>query len=225
MSILGIIGGMGVKATGRFYEMLTDLQTVTCEQDYLDIFMLSKPSTPDRTAFITGKSQKNPLDSLLESAKILEKAGVDCIALPCVTVHYFYEPLAQKMETPILNMLEETAGYTASQGYDRIGLLATDGTLNGQLFHKAFKSRNIEVVLPSSEEQTVLMDLIYAIKRGNDVDLRLHTIAKRLFEQGAQAVVLGCTELYLKKSHDRECIDALEILARAALKRLGTEPY
>jgi len=218
MSTLGVIGGMGVKATGRFYEMLTDMQAVKQEQEYLDVLLYSKPSIPDRTAFIVGQSAVSPLSSLLHAAEVLEKAGVCCIAMPCVTAHYFYEALTQAAGVPILNMLEETALYASARGYSKVGLLATDGTIRGRLFHKAFAAHGIETIVPDAGGQAAIMQLIYAIKRGKIENIDLDDTASGLHDKGAQAVVLGCTELSLpNKIKSERCINALEILARAAL--------
>ena len=218
MSLLGVIGGMGVKATGRFYEMLTEMQPVSTEQEYLDVLIYSKPSIPDRTAYITGQSQVNPLESLLRSAKVLEEAGATCIAMPCVTAHFFYEPLAQGLGVPVLNMLEATAQYSVSRGYSKVGLLATDGTIHGGLFHKALA--DIETIVPDAKGQQAIMDLIYAIKCGKaiDIDASLDTAAASLYAEGAQAVILGCTELSLpRKAQGGPYIDAMAVLAEVAL--------
>jgi len=216
---LGIIGGMGVQATGCFYSMLTRLQTVRAEQEYLDIIIYSKPSTPDRTAFITGQSIDSPLESLVLAATTLEAAGVACIAIPCVTSHFFYEELKRAVGIPVLNIPEETAGFVASRGYKRIGLLATDGTLAGGFFHIAFEKSGVETIVPQDSAQAYLMDIIYNIKRGEFVETEaLDGMAAELRRSGAQTIVLGCTELNLLANGSPGYIDAMEVLARASLR-------
>ena len=86
--LLGVMGGMGTQATACFYEKLHSIQSVTTEQEYLDVLVFSKPSIPDRTAYITGKSNESPLEQLTYVALTLEAAGATCIALPCVTSHF-----------------------------------------------------------------------------------------------------------------------------------------
>ena len=224
MNTLGVIGGMGVQATGRFYRMLMDMQAVACEQEYLDVLLYSKPSTPDRTAFITGESTISPLESLQHAAAVLENAGAACIVMPCVTAHYFYDDLSQAVKVPIINMLEETVRHAAGCGYSKVGLLATDGTVEGRFFHKAFAAHGIETIVPEADGQAAVMDLIYAIKRGAylDIDTGMAPVIHSLQTKGAQAIVLGCTELSLPKEvRGISCIDAMEILAQAALKACG----
>ena len=223
MSTLGIIGGMGVQATGRFYRMLTDMQAVRQEQEYLDMLIYSKPSIPDRTGFITGQSAANPLESLLHAAKVLENAGAACIVMPCVTAHYFYDDLARAVNVPVLNMLDETARHAVGCGYSKVGLLATDGTVQGLFFHNVLAAHGIETIVPDRAAQAAVMEMIYAVKRGREsIGEGLTAIIAGLCGGGAQAVVLGCTELSLSKDvHDVNYIDAMEVLARGALKACG----
>jgi len=219
--LLGIIGGMGTQATACFYEKLHSLQNVKTEQEYLDILLYSIPSTPDRTAFITGQSPDSPLEHLINAAKTLESAGASCIAIPCITSHYFYSELADSVKIPVLNMLDETAGFTAKKGLKKVCLLATDGTIKGGAFNPAFKRFDINVDVPPKEVQSELMALIYNIKRGSavlsDVYDTLDKIVNEALKTGAEAVVLGCTELCITADSPPHTINTLDVLAKASL--------
>ncbi|MCL2188284.1 MAG: amino acid racemase [Defluviitaleaceae bacterium] len=217
---IGVIGGMGVQATALFYEKFIALQTVDVEQEYADILIYSKSSIPDRTAFIIGESENDPAPALIHAAQTLEAAGVACIAVPCITSHYFYPALSQAVFTPILHLPQETASHVASLGHEKIGLLATNGTLHGQMFHHALAEKNIETLTPDEEMQKKLMDFIYRIKKNRLSDPRLlHTTADALLAKGAQTIILGCTELSVALAKEPRVgyCDALEILAQAAL--------
>jgi len=216
MKTLGVIGGMGVQATARFYTMLTAMQTVETEQEYIDVIIYSKSSIPDRSAFITGKSNINPLGSLLNAAKTLAEAGAGCIVMPCVSAHYFYKDLAGAVYVPVINMMDETARYVQQNGYSKIGLLATDGTLYGKLFHNTFAKQGIDVVLPETQE--FLNKIIYQLKRGEIPQNTLDDLSASLYDLGAEAIILGCTELgLLQRSNNYLYIEAMEVLARAAI--------
>jgi len=221
--LLGIIGGMGAQATACFYEKLHRRQNITKEQDYLDILLYSIPSTPDRTAYITGQSIENPLKNLIHAATTLESAGATCIAIPCVTSHYFYEDLVNAVNIPILNMLDETARFAAAQvnfirPNNKIMLLATDGTIKGGAFHSSFKKYNIEVITPQEAEQQKLMTLIYDIKRGVDISANtIDTIIREASKTEAGAVVLGCTELCITAEEIPGTINTLDVLAGASI--------
>ena len=217
--LLGAIGGMGTQASGRFYEMLHGMQSVTSEQEYLDVLLYSMPSIPDRTAYITGQSSDDPLRPLLHAARTLETAGASLLAMPCVTAHYFYDDLANAVDIPFLNMPEETARFIAERDIEKVGLLATDGTLSSKIFHTAFEKRGIDVLVPSNEVQSNLMAIIYDVKRGVIVlpETLYPTVAEPL-KAGAEAVILGCTELCIIAKKNPDVVNTLEVLAEASLR-------
>ena len=218
--LLGVLGGMGMQATEYFCRLVTDMQSVQAEQEYLDMLVYCKPSIPDRSAYILGTpNAQSPIDALRQAAQTLEKAGATCIAMPCVTAHYFHKELAESVDIPLLNALDETAGYAASKGYRKIGLLATTGTIAAGLFDKVLTDIGISVVKPTSDEQASLMDLIYEVKQGRDVnDALLDNFSVSLHKKGAEAIVLGCSELSLLSDENSDYIDAMRILAKATLE-------
>jgi len=219
--LLGVIGGMGTKATACFYEKFHALQNVVVEQDYFDVLIYSKPSIPDRTAFITGNSTNSPLDSLIHAARTLESAGVSCIAIPCITSHYFYEDIAGSVAVPVLNLLDETASCTAEREIGSICLLATDGTIKGNAFNTAYEKYGINVNVPPQDVQANLMEIVYNIKRGACISHDfLDNIKQRAFDDGAEAIVLGCTELCIVSGSSSNVINTLDVLAEASLKKM-----
>ena len=196
----------------------------------MDVLLYSKPSIPDRTAYITGQSTENPFEHLVYTAQTLETAGASCIVIPCATSHFFYDELVKTVSIPILNMLEATARYIKQCGIRSVCLLATDGTLKGGSFHKAFDKHSITVTVPAEGKQADLMDIIYSIKRGEAVSAdSLDPIITQALADGAEAVVLGCTELCVITSNtwnkaDTHCviqnldiINILEVLAEASV--------
>ena len=221
---VGVLGGMGAKATARFYTMLTAAQRVKTEQDYMDATIYSKTSIPDRTAFILGESGENPAPSLIAAAVALEKAGADFIAMACVTAHYFYGEIAAAVNIPVMNVLDVLAARLAAQQVKTIGLLATDGTIQACILHDAIEPMGIQVVTPNAADQADLMACIYEIKQGKCVDGKcLTALEASLAAKGAQAIILGCTELSLMsgKRGRLPSIDVLEILVDAALEMGG----
>ena len=226
--LLGVIGGMGTGATAAFYEKLHSLQNVTKEQDYQDVLLYSIPSTPDRTAFITGQSVDNPLEHLINAAQTLEEAGATCIAIPCVTSHYFYLDLVKEVSIPILNMLDETAYFVSKKGIKKVNLLATDGTVKSRIFLFAFEKYGIEVSVPSEENQRKLMAMIYEIKCGAAISPEilnnLNSISLDSLKNGTEADILGCTELCIVANESNpKLINTLDVLAEAALRQVRNE--
>jgi len=219
---MGVIGGMGALATATFYAMITNAQDrqVEVEQDYLDMIIYSKTSIPDRTAYILGNSTDDPTTDIIAAAIALQQAGVDFLVMPCVTAHYFYQSIADAVGIPFINLLDEIAAHVEAEGLRRVGLLATQGTLQSRILHNVLEERGIEVLTPDPAGQAQLMDMIYGIKVGGHVTGKdFDKLEDALFARGAQSIIFGCTELSLIKGDTvAERVDALSVLARAALK-------
>mgnify|MGYP002317676510 CR=1 FL=1 len=80
-------------ATVYYLELLTRMVDTMVDQGHPRILLQSISDSPDRTAYITGKSTQSPLPLLVETARSLQNAGADFLTIPCVTAHYFYEQL------------------------------------------------------------------------------------------------------------------------------------
>ena len=230
MKKLGVIGGLGPEASAYFYYLLTKRAKADKDQDHPDVFILSIPSTPDRTAFITGKSSASPVEPLQHAARTLEGLGAGFIAIPCVTAHFFYDEIAACVSIPIIHIIRETAGKLKCMGINRVGVLATAGTLESGFVPPILAEYGITAYTPGSNGREILMRLIYgALKSGSGENqtAMLSEVAEDQNLKKSQRLILACTELSLIK---RDCgldnffIDPLEILADRALalcKTLG----
>ncbi len=222
---LGVIGGLGPLPTAYLAEKLTYHSKVTRDQDHIDLLIHSHPSTPDRTAYILGKSKENPLPVIIKTGQTLCQCGADLIAIPCVTSHYFYNEISRALCVPVINMAEETAIEGARLGATCVGIMATSGTVETGVLQKEFTKQNIKSVLPTSSSQEKVMYLIYeCVKAGRPIDpICFSEVASELFAAGAQKIILGCTELSVintQHSQTENTICALDVLSRACLRRL-----
>ena len=227
--VLGILGGLGPMATVYFYELLTSHTDADCDQDHIDIIINSHATTPDRSAFITGRSDDDPLAVMVEDIRRMKTYGADLVAIPCNTAHYFYDKLKASTDLPILNIMEETAAKLASLGVRRAGILATDGTVYSGTYDRFLSAHGIDCIRPAQDDQKTVMRIIYdEIKNGKspDVDAFL-ALSERLRGAGAEALILGCTELSLIKKHydlPPYFIDSLDVLAAATIEACGKTP-
>lgn len=226
--VLGILGGLGPMATVYFYEMLTRHTLALRDQDHIDVIINSRATTPDRTAYILGESDENPFDIMAADAARLVTFGADVIAIPCNTAHYFYDRLNETIAIPILNMVEQTV-LRAAQMCDKVGILATSGTVQTQTYQRMCAQHGLPCAVPDSAGQTAVMDLIYGdIKQGRPPDMAsFFRVADSLRAQGCGCVILGCTELSLIKRDaklDAFYLDSMEVLAKNAIETFGKTP-
>ncbi len=228
--VLGVLGGLGPASSVYFYDMLTSHTYAERDQDHLNIILSSRADTPDRTDFILGRAQSNPLDTMRAQAQLLANAGADIIAMPCNTAHYFYEGLSTSVGVPIINIIKQTAIFCRRAGYSRVGLLATEGTVVSGAYDSVFKLASVECAVPTREGQDIISDIIYnQIKKGKEPNIdAFSAVADKLYESGCDAIVLGCTELSLLKRSERlknkGFVDSLEVLAYSAIKMCGATP-
>lgn len=225
---LGVIGGMGPMATAYLFELIIKMTKADCDADHLEVIIYNCPAIPDRTKFILGESTDSPLPQMLKMAHSLEQQQVACIAIPCMTAHYFHEELS-KIQVPIIHGIRKTAQTLKEAGVQKVGIMATDGTIRSGIFQKEIEAFGMEAILPDEANQRAVMKMIYEdVKAGKLPDMDKFMQVKNHFvkEHGAQVVVLGCTELSLiKKAYDLGdgVIDSLEVLAKEAVLACGKE--
>jgi len=220
--IIGILGGMGPLATVELFKRIVLKTPAKKDQEHPRIIIYNNSKVPDRTAYILGKGE-NPLPELIDSAKKLEKWGASFIIMPCNTAHFFAEEIQKVVEIPLINMVEETAEYIRKLGLKKVGLLATDGTIKGMVYHKALLKRGIEIALPDKKEQEEVMKGIYEGVKAGNLELGkklLLKVAKKL-EKRSEGIIAGCTEVSVALS-ERDLkvplIDPMDVIAEKAVK-------
>jgi len=226
---LGVLGGLGPMSSVYFYEMLTAHTRAACDQEHLNILLSSYAHTPDRTAYILGASEDNPLPCMQEQVKRLVGAGADVIAIPCNTAHYFYSGIQHSTHVAVLNIIEETARYCKHLGIGRVGVLATEGTVRSEAYRSVLEREGIAYLTCSESQQKTVSEIIYgAVKQGREPDLDAFlAVADALTAQGCERIILGCTELSLLIKAGRlgfRFIDSLEVLALCAILACGGVP-
>lgn len=225
--IIGILGGMGPEATADLFMKIIKATKVSSDQDHFRIIVDNNPKILDRTKYILGLGE-NPVPAMIETGKNLEKAGVDIACIPCITAHYFIEEVAKSLNIPILNALEVTNRYIKKNypSIKKVGIIATTGTIQSKLFEKYIK--NIDILYPNKNiQKESVMEAIFGeegIKSGNTNEKPLELLKKaanELIKDGAEILILGCTEiaLVLKPSHITiPLLDPMQILAETIIE-------
>ena len=221
----GIIGGMGPGATALLFQKIIDHTDAKMDAEHIHILIDNRPSIPDRTAAILNRDD-TPVRKICESGKRLEEMGAELIAIPCNTSHYFYPYIQENLDVPVINMLEETAKECKKLGFASVGVLATTGTKNTGIYEQALSAQGLQTIYPDEAGQEVLMSIIYDyVKAGKPVTGEIFKEQLEDMEsKGAQAFVLGCTELPIVFSDGdmgRKFIDSLDILAKKTVEMAG----
>jgi len=143
-----------------------------------------------------------------------------------MTAHFFYDELSSRLDVPIINAVTETVRHLKEKGIRRAGIMATEGTICSGLFSKELQKHGIEAICPSRPRQEDVTHLIYRnIKEGLPPEMeRFCRVEKELRSQGAEAIILGCTELSLIKRGlplNPGFLDAMEVLAQQTVLSCG----
>lgn len=223
---LGVIGGLGPMATAYFMELVTTMTDAPCDQEHLPMIVASAPYIPDRTAHILDASEPDPAPVMEAVGRSLLSAGAEVLAIPCITAHHFLPRLESALQAEFVNGVEQTVLHLKEHGVEKVGILATDGTVRSKLLHKALENHGLCPVVPSESAQRDVMHLVYRnIKAGKPAEMdRFYNAAESLMNQGAQVSILGCTELPLLKKVrplGPGFIDTLEVLAQQSILACG----
>lgn len=223
--LLGVLGGMGPLATVDFLQKLIEETPATRDREHLPVIAWSVPQIPDRPPAIIGQGE-SPLPKMLDGIRTLRQAGATTIAIACNTAHYWYADLVDGGGLPIIHIADAACEALGDTPPRRVGLMATDGAIAAGFYQSRLRDRGIECLLNTPAEQRELaLPAIECVKR---TDLaQAHALASRaaqhLLDRGAQAILMGCTEIPLAIEHQASgvaprCIDATRALARACVR-------
>lgn len=225
---LGILGGMGPQATQVFYQRILDMTDAAADQDHIPTLIWSDTAIPDRTAAILGGDAEGCYRALLEGARLLEGCGCTALAIPCNTSHFFADRLQGELKVPIIHMVRETVSAlcAAPNRPRRVGILATDGTVQTGVYQRQCEIQGLEMVTPSPAAQRLVMSIIYdEIKKGETRSREKFAVIDRELRQlGCDAAILACTELSVYRSYHglpEFYVDAMDVLARRAILACG----
>lgn len=224
--MLGIIGGMGPMASAVFYDMISSKADASCDQENLNLILLSHAGMPDRTRAILSKDEaqiEEVRSKLLADAIFLQNAGCTAIAVTCNTAHYFVNMIEDELDIPFIHLIRETAEAVASEfGAKKVAVLATDGTIETRLYQDELSKRGVIAFTPKAEVQALVMHEIYeCIKSGKPADEEIwQKIEEYVKAEGCEAAVLACTELSVVRkelSLGSFYFDPMDIMAERCL--------
>lgn len=223
---LGIIGGMGPLATAVFMEKVIDFTKAEKDSEHIYMEIINDPAIPDRTEYLLGKSNQNPAGRIREIREILEMRGCGVIAIPCNTAFGFYDEFAGNEKGIVIHSIKETALYLKENQVHSAGIMATDGTIQTKLFQNELSKQGIESIIPDEGNQQLVMEMIYdEVKCGLPVSKdKMDKVSGHLFAQGAEVIILGCTELSMAKAQgivSKGYLDTMDVVARKAVLLCG----
>ena len=223
---IGVLGGMGPLATADFMAKLVYATPVAHDQDHFPVSVDSTPQIPDRVAALEGRGC-DPLEALVAAARRLQAVGCDLIAMPCNTAHLWHARVAAQISLPLMHIVDAVDAELGA--VRKVGLLGTTPTLEHGLYQRHCGGDRHWVLPDQDVMQNLVMPGVAAVKIGDMVAAArlLRSAARKLASNGAEAIVLACTEIPLVLTADDvpvRMVDATFALARhtiAAARNLG----
>lgn len=202
MKTLGLLGGMSWESTLPYYRQINEAvqqrlgglhsaRMVLYSVDFHEIEQLQHADQWDQAGAL-----------LADAARRLETAGADGLVLCTNTMHKVAAQIEMAVRIPLLHIADPTAEAIQAAGHRTIGLLGTRFTMEQDFYRTRLADRHgLQVLIPDAADRATVHHIIYAeLCRGEirdaSRDAYLHVI-RRLVDQGAQAIILGCTEISL----------------------------
>lgn len=207
MKTIGLIGGMSWESSSEYYriinktvkERLGGLHSAQCimySADFEEIENLQHQGKWEELATL-----------MINFAQRLEGAGADCIVICTNTMHKMAEEVEDNISIPLLHIADATAERIVEQGLGRLGLLGTRFTMEEDFYKKRLQEKyNIEVIIPSQSDREIIDRVIYdelclgTIRQSSKEKYK--EVIERLTSDGADGVILGCTEIPLLISQE-----------------------
>ena len=224
MRKLGLIGGMSWYSTRTYYEMINRLVMARAGKqanapllieslDYSELVRLSSDEDWARAAGI-----------LADSARRLETAGATALIIGANAMHKVYDEVAAAVSVPIIHIADCVAEKMVKDGVRKAALIGTRNVMLESFYRQRLIARDIELLPPEMQFVEALDRIIYDElllgRASRQAERQLKTILTNLEQDGAQAVVLGCTELEMVVDVDANVLpiyDCTHIHAQAAV--------
>lgn len=228
MKTIGLIGGITPQSTIMYYQILNDLanekyggthsaKVIIHSVDFGVIHQLQS------------EGNWNQLDEIMANAgKSLENAGADCILICANTMHLCIDAIRNVVNVPVIHIAEATAKAINQKRLKKVALLGTKYTMEKTFYTDVLSSFGIETIIPNSTDREIIHQVIYdelakGVIKSASKEAYL-SIISRLKTQGAEGVILGCTEIPLliaSNDVDIPIFDTTNIHATAAFNFVG----
>nr|WP_297459486.1 amino acid racemase [uncultured Halomonas sp.] len=219
--MVGVLGGMGPDATVAFMQKVIEVTPAEDDIDHVHMLVDNNPKVPSRIKALIDGDGESPGPVIAAMARRLEKAGCAFLVMPCNTAHYYWRDAQEAVEIPVWHIVECTLDVVAERmPKARVGLLCSPALRKIGLYEGFIEARGLSLVYPENEAR--MLDVIRAVKRGeghhSETRDAFALAAEDVLSQGAEVLVLACTELSVIQDAlrtDTLVVDTVTVLAEA----------
>ncbi len=226
MKTIGLIGGMSWQSTLEYYRIINETTNERLGGSHSARCILYSVNFAEIGKLQADGKWDELTRLIIKAAQILERADAEFIIICTNTIHKLADDVQKNVSIPILHIVDAVAKKIVEKGFSKVGLLGTKFTMEEDFYKKRLKEKyDIEVIIPEKEERETIHNIIYnelclGKITGTSKDKFLKII-KNLNTNGAEGVILGCTEIpLLIKAGDVEIpiFDTTTIHAKASVE-------
>jgi aspartate racemase len=211
---IGIIGGVGPSATVLYYQQIIEgFHDRTGGSHFPEIFVHSLDLGEVNTYF---NNQDLDLlsDKLVQVMEGLEKIGCDFAILACNAMHMVFDDLRQRVNMPMISIVEAVLEEIRQRQLKKVGIMGTTFVMQGGLYRRPLELSGVECFLPDEDEQAWIMKAILQDLQHSNIPeatvSRLMKDVESLGAQGAEEVILACTDLPVAIKETQSTIPLLD---------------
>lgn len=201
MKKIGIIGGVGWPSTVDYYRLISEASNKHFKNYSCPPILIYSLNFEEIKGFHFKKAWEETVPLLVEAAQALERAGADFILIASGTTNIPFRAVQAHVQIPILNIVQPTAEEVLNCGLKKIILLGTKATMEHAFFRSELEKKGLEVVVPNEDEREVIHRVIYEELCANVIRIESKVayikIVERLVKEGAEGLIMGCTEIPL----------------------------
>ncbi|MFD9488219.1 aspartate/glutamate racemase family protein [Streptomyces sp. NPDC059991] len=201
MRTIGLIGGMSWESSAEYYRLLNELVRERLGGLHSARCVLHSVDFAEIEEFQRAGEWERAGEVLADAAKGLEAAGADLVLICTNTMHKVADQVAAAVSVPLLHLGDATAEAVRARGIRRVGLLGTAFTMEQDFYRDRLRSHGLEVVTPDARDRALVHRVIYeelclGVVR-DESRAAYQDVISRLVSDGAEGVILGCTEIEL----------------------------
>ncbi len=201
MKTIGLIGGITPESTILYYRILNDLANKEFGGSSSCKVIINSMNFEEIQNLQKAGNWELLNDIMADAGKSLENAGADYILICANTMHLCIDAIKEVVKIPVIHIAEATAKEVNLKNLNKVALLGTKYTMENTFFTDILERNTIETIIPNEEDRQIIHDVIYDElafgKLNNDSKQKYIQIIKKLILQGAEGIILGCTEIPL----------------------------
>lgn len=199
--VIGFIVGMSWESTITYYQVINETVKEALGGLHSAKILLYSVDFAEIEACQSSGDWEKSAAILTKAAKNLEQAGADVIVICTNTIHKVPPQMEKELAIPILHIAEATADSLLSQGIQKVALLGTKYTMTQDFYKDVLTQKGLETLVPNAADIELVNDVIYQeLCLGRVLEksrVEYQRIIQELKDRGAEAVILGCTEIGL----------------------------